>query len=125
MEFKDRLKDLRNELCLTQKEVAESCGISPQCISQLELGIRNPTGSTLTALADYFDCSVDYLLARSNEFDKPTISLNSYGSTPTERELLEIFTSLEKEYQAQILEYARYFAMRRGYTTKKTTGDNK
>lgn len=64
MEFKNILKELRLERSLTQKEVAQNCDLSPQCISQLEMGTRNPTGSTLELLADYFDCSIDYLMGR-------------------------------------------------------------
>ena len=73
MEFKDILKDLREDYSLTQKEVALSCNLSPQCISQLEMGIRNPTGITLVALADFFEVSIDYLMGRIENADNGTI----------------------------------------------------
>ena len=66
--FKRRLKELRGERNLSQKQVAEACGISPTCICQLETGARNPTGTTLSQLADFFEVSTDYLLGREDDF---------------------------------------------------------
>lgn len=68
MKFKEILVNLREERSLTQKQLAKACQLSPQCISSLELGIRNPTGSTIVALAQVFDCSADYLLGLEDDF---------------------------------------------------------
>ncbi len=124
MTFKDILKNLRNDLALTQKDVAEGCGLSPQCISQLEMGIRNPTGSTLLVLADFFEVSTDYLLGLENEFGSKKFSFPQKQQTAQilnqdGKELIEIFNQLEHGYQVQILEYARYIAERRGIKPQK------
>lgn len=116
MAFKDILKDLREEYCLTQKQIAAECGLSAQCISQLELGIRNPTGSTLVALAAYFDCSIDYLMGRSENPDNidltPPFGDQKKINPTDQKELWDIYNKLPKEYRIQILEYARYIAER-------------
>lgn len=91
MGFKEILKSLRIENSLSQKEVAEESNLSPQCISQLEMGTRNPTGSTLIALADCFDCSTDYLLGREDDFGNITVYQES-GLTlsKSEQKIIEI-----------------------------------
>lgn len=106
--FKNNLKDLRLEKGVKQKEVAEKCDISPQCISQLELGTRNPTGTTLVALADYFNCSVDYLLGRTEDFSSP-----AFTNAPTslkEKELLVAFRTLPAELQAHLITHIKKLA---------------
>lgn len=60
----DRLKTLRKEKGVTQKEVGEYLGISYQAYSHYENGLRNPDNETLKKLATYFGVSVDYLLGR-------------------------------------------------------------
>ena len=123
MAFKDVLKDLREELSLSQKEVAKECGLSPQCISQLETGMRNPTGSTLLALSDFFDCSIDYLMGKTHDYDSLP-SIESFSRQSRERnELISIYNSIPPEFQAQILEYARYISARSNSQTKNTVAN--
>ena len=62
MAFSEVLKYLREEREITQKELANKCNLSPQCICALEQGTRNPTGSTVAVLAAFFGVSADYLL---------------------------------------------------------------
>ena len=62
MIFKDRLKELRTERKLKQKEIAESLGISTTCYAGYEQGYREPDLKTLIALCKFFDTSADYLL---------------------------------------------------------------
>lgn len=68
MLFKVRLKELRECRNLSQKQVADACGLSHTCVCQLETGARNPTGTTLFMLADFFEVSTDYLLGREDDF---------------------------------------------------------
>lgn len=121
MEFNEILKDMRLEYALSQKDVALGCGLSPQCISQLELGIRNPTGTTLLALADYFECTIDQLMGRTTENGDIVIYQKDDSPllTSSSKELVKIFNALEREYQMQILEYARFTAQRLGIKIKK------
>lgn len=104
--FKNNLKDLRLEKGVKQKEVAENCDISPQCISQLELGTRNPTGTTLVALADYFNCSVDYLLGRTEDFSSPVLPQKT-TLTLQEQELIATFRQLPKALQAHLISHVK------------------
>jgi len=57
-----RLKALRENRKLTQKDLSEIFGVTPKAISFYELGERQPPYNLLIKLAKYFDVSVDYLL---------------------------------------------------------------
>ena len=59
-----RLKALRTEKGLSQKEIAEYLGISQPAYANYERQAREADYDTLNKLADYFDCSIDYLLGR-------------------------------------------------------------
>lgn len=67
MEFKDRLKDLRNEKGVSQEELGKVLGYEHATISQYESGKRKPDFDTLHKIADYFNVTTDYLLGRTNK----------------------------------------------------------
>ena len=64
--FSERLRDLRKERGLKQKEMAEICGIKVRSYQQYEYDETYPTVPGLVFLADYFDVSTDYLLGRTD-----------------------------------------------------------
>lgn len=55
---------------MTQRELAESVGMSEQAMSNKLRGLKNFTLRDLTRIADFFDVSVDFLLGRS-DYAKP------------------------------------------------------
>lgn len=66
MEFKNVLRNLREEKLLTQGELADALNLSQKTISNYEVGTRDPDNDTLIKMATFFDVSVDYLLGISN-----------------------------------------------------------
>ncbi|WP_300382392.1 helix-turn-helix transcriptional regulator [Clostridium sp.] len=67
MLFGDRLKILREDKDVTQKELGAAVGVSDRVIGYYESNDRFPKDeNTLKALADYFNVSVDYLLGRAD-----------------------------------------------------------
>ncbi len=46
------IQERRDYLNLTQKDIAEMAGITFKSISEIELGIRNPTVNTLISVLD-------------------------------------------------------------------------
>ena len=62
-----KLKELRLEKGLTQKQVAEQLGISSTCYSGYEQGYREPDLKTLIKICRFFDISSDYLLGLKDE----------------------------------------------------------
>lgn len=65
--FSVELRRLRRENKLTQKEVADILGISQQQENRFELGENEPKIEYLVKLADYFGCTIDYLVGRESE----------------------------------------------------------
>ena len=61
------LKIIREQHGKLQKDVAADLGIGLSTFSQYETGKREPDNKTLIKLADYFGCSTDYLLGRTDD----------------------------------------------------------
>ena len=64
-----KLKEKRNQKKLTQKQVADICGITQCSYSYYEIGKRQPKPDMLKKLASVYDCTVDELLEDSNDQD--------------------------------------------------------
>lgn len=62
-----RLKELREDNDIFQKEIADYLNIKQQTYSRYELGIGNPPLPVMEALAKYYNTSVDYLMGLTNE----------------------------------------------------------
>ena len=61
-----RLRDLREDRDLKQKDIAELLTIHQTTYSDYELGRLNVPVDALNTLADYYGVSVDYLLGRTS-----------------------------------------------------------
>ena len=57
-----RLRLLRTQNKLTQKQVADRLGLAVSAISSYESGVRFPTYQTLVKLASMYHVSCDYLI---------------------------------------------------------------
>ena len=64
--FSERLRELRKEKGLTQKELADKVGISRVGYGYWEKGKREPNFKKLILLAKYLYVSTDYLLGLTN-----------------------------------------------------------
>ena len=64
--FSNRLKEVRIENGLNQKQVAEKLGISATCYAGYEQGYRQPDLKMLTKICIFFSVSADYLLGLEN-----------------------------------------------------------
>lgn len=74
--FEERFVRLRKENNLTQEDVANKLGISPQAVSKWENGISMPDISLLVDIASMFNVSVDTLLGKETENHEVTLSNN-------------------------------------------------
>ena len=66
MILKERLKELRIERGLKQKDVAEALEISVSCYGGYEQGYREPDLKTLIKICKLFETSSDFLLGLSD-----------------------------------------------------------
>ncbi len=62
-----RLKDLREDRDLVQKEVAAFLGIDQRVYSNYETGKRDIPTRFVVLLAKYYNTSADYILGLTNE----------------------------------------------------------
>ena len=62
-----RIRDLREDRDLTQKQIAELLGMSQTGYSKYETGENDIPTRVLILLADFYSTSVDYLLGRTNK----------------------------------------------------------
>ena len=65
--YQNRLRDLREDRDLKQKDIADLLTIHQTTYSDYELGKLNIPIAVLHILADYYNVSVDYLLGRTNQ----------------------------------------------------------
>lgn len=64
--YENRLRDLREDKDLKQKDIAQMLQIHQTTYSDYERGNLNIPIPVLHILADYYNVSVDYLLCRTN-----------------------------------------------------------
>ena len=89
-----RLRELRKNRGLTQKDVATKISVSPQSYGYYENEINHPDPQTLIKLADFFGCSIDYLVGREDDFGNVSVSSSPSDLTKDEKTLLERFRKL-------------------------------
>ena len=65
--YQNRLRDLREDRDLKQKDLADLLRVHQTTYSDYELGRLNIPIAALHALADFYGVSIDYLLGRTNE----------------------------------------------------------
>jgi len=112
----ERLKQLRKQNSLTQKQFAEIFSIASGTIAMWETNKRKPDFDTLTKIADHFNVSVDYLLGKEKKtpdysevnniisFDSfkqiPILGTIACGEPILAEENIEGYTNIEQDIHA-------------------------
>ena len=65
--MRNRIRDMREDSDLTQKQIAEYLGMSQTGYSKYETGENDVPTAIWIALAGYYRTSVDYLLGLTDE----------------------------------------------------------
>lgn len=65
--MKTRIKNLREDNDLTQKQISNFLNISQVAYSYYELSKRNIPLELLSKLADFYNTSIDYLVFKTDE----------------------------------------------------------
>lgn len=127
--FGERLKRLRRNKDITQKQLAEQIGVVPSAIGKYEC-IPNsyPSVEALIKIAEYFNVSIDFLLKGANSVpivennisgslsNSPFIQANHGGVvisndenkslSPEAQELLRIYETLKGRDRLKLLNFA-------------------
>lgn len=92
------LFDLLKSRGISQKQLSENTGISAGNISDWKSGKAAPSQGALSKIANYLDCSVDYLLGNT---DSPQSLISDID--PQTAEALELFKALSSEQRDNVL----------------------
>ena len=95
----NRFRELRLEMGLTQKELAKQLGSTDKNIWAYEKGIAMPPYEILSAYANYFGVTADYLIGRTDDLGTPIAAPMGEKLTASERELLADFRKLSPYLQ--------------------------
>ncbi len=90
MSFSDKLKTLRTENKMTQKEVALRLNVARSTIAGYEKKNRQPSHENLAALADLFHVIVDYLVKDN------VISMDNSQCVSLSEKEMQLITSYRK-----------------------------
>ena len=103
--FTERLKDLREEKNLTQKKLADMLSLSKNSICEYEKGRSEPSILTLIKLADILDCSIDYLVGRTDDF-----GVVKRDNSADNDEFFTVFKQLPTKAQKYLIESANFLS---------------
>lgn len=67
----ERIKFLAKQQKIQIRAMLDECGLSKNTLSSMLSGGSTPKSENLARIADYLDCSVDYLLGRT---DNPEVN---------------------------------------------------
>ncbi|MGU8398308.1 helix-turn-helix domain-containing protein [Clostridium perfringens] len=104
----NRLKSLRNEKGVLQKDVAEYLKISTSAYGFYEQGKRIPDVETLNKLSDYYNVSIDYLLGKSNIKESAEYIVNDNNLTLALHNSNGIDDELPEEAKKEIEDFIEY-----------------
>ena len=86
-----RLRELRLENEKTQEEMAKILGVSRQVYANHENGINEPSLEMLIRMANFFQCSVDFLIGNSDDFGNISVyrTENSSALSGDEQKIID------------------------------------
>lgn len=86
---------------ISPTRVALDIGLSKAAVTRWKQTESTPNGDVLCKLADYFGCSVDYLLGREGTPDTTVLPAKL-------QELVDTASSLSEEQLSDLLRYVRF-----------------
>lgn len=104
MELGEKIRKLRKEKGMTQKELSAKLGTTPQNLAQYENGKRNPKIETLQKIADALDVKV---IKSNDEFDLVDADTSVITEKNITLETLENHPRLEKILEEYAQEYVK------------------
>lgn len=105
MTFYETLSYLMGKNNVSKKQLSEALPIGKNQFKYWETNGNIPSGETLIALSDFFNCSVDYLLGRTEQKNNATVPIKGDSSTQM---LIEKYYMLNDNAQNELLNYLEY-----------------
>lgn len=107
MTFWEKLKSLMDEKHVTAKQLSEELHINKNSFTYWKQKGNIPKGKALQAIADYFDCSIDYLLGKS-DIKKEQTALNQQSVSEEYKKLIELSSTLSDDEIRQVRQYVEF-----------------
>lgn len=107
--FEIRLRDLRKEKNLTQKELAQIFSTTDDSIFSWEKGRSQPSIDMIRKFCEFFEVSADYLLGIEDDCGKPfTVATDKHAVMESKEEngLLRSYRKLSASGKARVVAYA-------------------
>lgn len=105
--FKENLQKFLTEKNLSQKQLSEHTGIPASSIaSWFGKQSSSPSIEAVVKIADYFGCTIDYLVGRESE-DGVIVVSESNEYTQNEKDLIEVFRQLSVRQQYAALGFMK------------------
>lgn len=113
LSFNKQLKFLRESKQKSQQEVCKALNIEQSTLANYENGKRIPRIEILIKIAEYYQCSVDYLLGLDNSAETIDMNkkLNCRQLSPDEESLLQAFNRCSKDCQQYIIAKSQVLAV--------------
>ncbi len=110
MAFYEILSELMNTNKVTAKQLSETLKIGKNQFKYWKDKGNIPNGDTLIALADYFQCSVDYLLGRAKkqQEEHQIVPIENDESDRNKQRLLRNYDSMNESAQEHIANYSDF-----------------
>ena len=106
MDVGTRIKNLREEVGLTQLAFAKILNINNSTLCQYENGDRMPSDDIKGRIADHFCVSMDYLMGRTNVREKPAPA-DGDGLTEEQMEIVKLYAAAPDALRAAALAVLR------------------
>lgn len=103
----ENLRIIRESRNITQTNLATALGVTQELISRYELGTAFPQPNRLIELANFFNCSVDYLLGITDDF-RPIELLTEENKLTEQTKLFTKYSSLSKEDQSTVDKFIEF-----------------
>ena len=68
LKISERLTELMNEKGISNNELAEILGVTPCSVGRWKRGVKNMRLTQFIKIANYFNCSLDFLIGRSENY---------------------------------------------------------
>ena len=96
MDYGRGLRIIRAARGMSQKEMAEACGLDPSYLSRIESGGRNPPLSLIETVAKRFSIPT-YLITLLASAQEDLKGISTSEAEPLGRELLRLLTDAQTE----------------------------
>jgi transcriptional regulator with XRE-family HTH domain len=106
-----RIRNVRKELKMSQKEFADRMGVSQGTVSWSEQPDKNVPDSTIRSICTIFNVNEDYLLyGQLPMFIQPDVFsldafINERGGTDLEKEIIKTYFELDPEVRKAIVDH--------------------